>query len=75
MEAEHNENWKNLEKWSGKAIAEYPTYYNYYRPRGLALHKLNDNKSAVKALEIYIKYSKDESKWIDTNKLLQKLKK
>ncbi|MBV64451.1 MAG: hypothetical protein CMP45_08060 [Rickettsiales bacterium] len=75
MEAEHNENWKNLEKWSGKAIAEYPTYYNYYRPRGLALHKLNDNKSAVKALEIYIKYSKDESKWIETNKLLQKLKK
>ena len=46
MEAEHNENWKGLAKWSGKVVAEYPTYYNYYRPRGIALHKIGEIESA-----------------------------
>lgn len=74
MEAEHNENWKGLAKWSGKAVAEYPTYYNYYRPRGIALHKIGEIESAIKALEIYIKFSKDESTWTKTAELLKKLK-
>ena len=74
MEAEHKGNWKSLTKWSGKAVAEYPTYYNYYRPRGIALYKIGKIESAIKALEIYIKFSKDESTWTETAELLKKLK-
>ncbi|MDA7681057.1 hypothetical protein N8603_01585 [Verrucomicrobiales bacterium] len=74
MEAEHKGNWKSLTKWSGKAVAEYPTYYNYYRPRGIALYKIGKIESAIKALEVYIKFSKDESTWTETTELLKKLK-
>ena len=74
LEAEYKENWIDLAKWSGKAIDEYPTYYNYYRPRGLALYRLNDKQSAIDALEIYVKYSKDEIQWHDASELLKTLK-
>ena len=36
INAEYEKNWEELAKWSGKAVTEYPTYYNYYRPRGYA---------------------------------------
>ena len=74
LEAEYKENWTELAKWSGKAIDEYPTYYNYYRPRGLALYRLNDKHAAIDALEVYIKYSKDEIQWHDAVELLKTLK-
>ena len=75
INAEHNENWEELAKWSGKAVAEYPTYYNYYRPRGYALAKLGKTQEAIVALNIYIKFSKDEVHWKDAVILLDSLKK
>ncbi len=75
INAEYEEDWKELAKWSGKAVAEYPTYYNYYRPRGYALAKLGKNQEAIAALNVYIKYSKDEVHWKDAAKLLDSLNK
>lgn len=74
INAEYGEDWKELAKWSGKAVAEYPTYYNYYRPRGYALAKLGKTQEAIAALNIYIKYSKDEVHWKDALLLLDSLK-
>ena len=74
INAEYEEDWEELAKWSGKAVAEYPTYYNYYRPRGYALAKLGKTQEAMAALNIYIKYSKDEVHWKDALILLDSLK-
>ncbi|RZO18086.1 MAG: hypothetical protein EVB09_02780 [Verrucomicrobiaceae bacterium] len=74
INAEYEENWEELAKWSGRAVTEYPTYYNYYRPRGYALAKLGKTQEAIAALNIYIKYSKDEVHWKDALTLLNSLK-
>ena len=37
LEAEYHNNWEEVAKWAGKAVEEYPTYYNYHRPLGIAL--------------------------------------
>lgn len=73
IDAEFRKDWKALAKWSGKAVKEYPTYYNYYRPRGLALEKLGKIEEAIAALQTYVKYSKDEAKWNDASMLLESL--
>lgn len=74
INAEYEEDWEELAKWSGKAVTEYPTYYNYYRPRGYALAKLGKTQEAIAALNIYIKFSKDEVHWKDSLILLDSLK-
>jgi hypothetical protein len=75
INAEYEENWEELATWSGKAVIEYPTYYNYYRPRGYALANLGRTQEAIAALEIYIKFSKDEVHWKDAVILLDSLNK
>ncbi len=75
INSEYEENWEELAKWSGKAVTEYPTYYNYYRPRGYALAKLGRIQEAIAALKIYIKFSKDEVHWKDAATLLDSLEK
>ena len=75
INAEYEDNWEELAKWSGKAVTEYPTYYNYYRPRGYALAKLGRTQEAIAALNIYIKFSKDEVHWKDAVILLESLNK
>ncbi|HIL54230.1 MAG TPA: hypothetical protein EYG40_04255 [Verrucomicrobia bacterium] len=75
INAEYKENWEELATWSGKAVIEYPTYYNYYRPRGYALAKLGRTQEAIAALKIYIKFSKDEVHWKDAAILLDSLNK
>lgn len=74
LEAEYQNNWEEVAKWAGKAVEEYPTYYNYYRPLGIALEKLGKKEASIKALQVYVKYSKDETTWKDAAKLLEKLK-
>jgi hypothetical protein len=74
IDAEFRGDWQALEKWSTKAVTEYPTYYNYYRPHGVALNKLGRIKEAVRSLETYTRYSRDEIQWHDANQLLRKLR-
>ena len=74
MAAEHRGDWEAIAKWSTKAVESFPTYYNYYRPQGIALHQLGKKAEAITALETYTKYSKDEVEWKDAVDLLEKLK-
>ena len=74
MDAEFRGDWKEVLKWSTKAVTEYPTYYNYYRPHGIALNKTGKIKDAIRSLEVYTKYSHDETYWQDSIELLNKLK-
>ena len=74
MDAEFREDWKEVLKWSTKAVTEYPTYYNYYRPHGIALNKLGRTMDAIRSLEVYTKYSRDETHWQDSVELLNELK-
>ena len=74
IDSEFREDWQEVLKWSAKAVTEYPTYYNYYRPHGIALHKAGLRKEAVRSLEIYTRYSHDEIHWHDAAKLLQEIK-
>ncbi len=74
IDAEFREDWKEVLKWSTKAVTEYPTYYNYYRPHGIALHKTGQAQKAIHSLEVYTKYSHDEIHWQDAVDLLNKLK-
>jgi len=74
IDAEFREDWQALAKWSTKAVTQYPTYYNYYRPHGVALDKLGRKGEAIRSLETYIRYSRDEIQWHDANQLLGELK-
>ena len=74
IDAEFREDWKEVLKWATKAVTEYPTYYNYYRPHGIALHKTGQGQAAIHSLEVYTKYSHDEIHWHDAVDLLNKLK-
>jgi len=74
MDAEFREDWKEVLKWSTKAVTEYPTYYNYYRPHGIALNKTGKIQDAIRSLEVYTKYSRDEMHWQDSVELLNELK-
>ncbi len=74
IDAEFREDWKSLLEWSTKAVTEYPTYYNYYRPHGIALTKLGRKAEAIRSLEIYTKYSHDEIHWHDATQLLEKIR-
>lgn len=74
IDAEFREDWQALAKWSTKAVTQYPTYYNYYRPHGVALNKLGRKREAIRSLETYIRYSRDEIQWHDANQLLGELK-
>ncbi len=74
IDAEFREDWQALAKWSTKAVTEYPTYYNYYRPHGVALSKTGRKKEAIRSLETYTRYSRDEIQWHDADQLLRELR-
>ena len=75
LEADLKGNWEEMAKWATRAVEEFPTYYNYYRPQGVALHHLDKTEEAIAALEVYTKYSKDEVEWKDAMALLDNLRK
>ncbi len=73
-QAELLDDSEEVARWAGKAVQEFPTYYNYYRPYGEALARLGKDEAAIAALEVYTRYSKDEVEWQDAVELLDTLR-
>ena len=72
--AELEEDWPKLEQLGAEGIEHFPTYYDFYRFHGMALAERGENAGAIKALETYCKYSRNELQYPEAQALLDRLK-
>ena len=68
-----DQKWDAVAQASQNLLQAYPTYYSYYWPLGRSLAELGRKDEAVKALDIYCKYSLDEAEYPKARDLLAKL--
>lgn len=72
--AEQLEDWASLKKLSQQGIADYPTYYDFYRFHGIAMAEHGNTEQAIQSLQTYCRYSKNELEYPPAKVLLEKLK-
>ena len=68
-----DQKWDAVAQAGQDLVQAYPTYYSFYWPLGQSLAQLGRKDEAVKALEIYCKYSLDEADYPQARDLLTKL--
>jgi hypothetical protein len=71
--AEQLEDWSRLGKLSEQGITEYPTYYDFYRFHGLAMAEQGKTERAIRSLQTYCRFSKNELEYPAALALLEKL--
>jgi hypothetical protein len=68
-----DQKWDAVAQASQDLLQAYPTYYSYYWTLGRSLAELGRKDEAVKALNIYCRYSLDEAEYPKAKDLLAKL--
>ena len=68
-----DQKWDAVAQASQNLVQAYPNYYTFYWPLGRSLAELGRKDEAVKALDIYCKYSLDEAEYPKARDLLAKL--
>ena len=66
--------WPAVETATDALVSDYPTHYYYYWYRGFAAYQRGDRDGAIRALEIYTRYAKDEEPYAEATALLERLK-
>jgi tetratricopeptide (TPR) repeat protein/transglutaminase-like putative cysteine protease len=71
--ASTEQKWDAVAQASEDLLHDYPTYYSFYWPLGRSLAELGHKDEAVKALDIYCRYSLDEAEYPKAKTLLAEL--
>ena len=71
-DARLRQDWPQLLAVANEGIGRYPTYYHYWL-KGLALYRMDKTGEAAGLLQIYTRYSKDESDYPQAMEWLEKI--
>jgi len=72
-DASLRKDWAAMEKTGREMNQDSPTHYHFYWMHGLASAKLGHREEAIKALKVYVHYSKDEAEYPEAVALLASL--
>jgi len=72
-DASLRKDWAAMEKAGREMNQDSPTHYHFYWMHGLASAKLGHREEAIKALKVYVHYSKDEAEYPEAVALLASL--
>jgi len=73
VKASTEQKWDAVAEACQDMVQTFPTYYSYYWPLGQSLAELGRKDEAVKALDVYCRYSLDEAEYPKAKTLLAKL--